>query len=138
MRDWAYDYVEHVLAKTGWTMNQLAKEAGLAASTINRPFRQGADAGGMSRRTLKKIADASGIDPRPFESAAGGRRPGFAEDMIDFAQSPKAPTLSFSSGLNRMTFRVDGGVVEIIATVDLEGISKLREKLTLIEALLKD
>lgn len=138
MRDWAYDYVEHVLETKGWTMNQLAKEAGVAASTINRPFRLGADAGGMSRRTLKKIAEASGIDPKPFERAARPERIGVEEDAGPFLALPGPPTLSISSGENRITFRVDGGVAEIIARVDADGIAKLREKLNLIESLLRD
>lgn len=65
----ALDYVRHVMLVTGLTATALAKKAGLAASTTNRPLRNPNHCGTLSLTAIGKIAKATGIDPAPFLSA---------------------------------------------------------------------
>lgn len=66
MRDPGIEYLRHVLEKKGWTAADLARRAGLAHSTINRPLTKPNYEMGISRRTLEKVYLASGIDPAAF------------------------------------------------------------------------
>lgn len=144
MRDWAIDYILHVLEKKDWSANKLAQEARVAASTINRPLRIKDYANKLSRQTITKIQVASGIDPAPFIPAE------FAEDAAMFAgrqqthadralakldQDDPAPN---AQSLNEIKIAVVGSVAQIVATVNRDGIAKLRKKLDAIESMIDD
>lgn len=64
------DWIGEIREATGMSQSRIAKEAGIAASTINRPM--GEEVGyRVKLDTITKIADATGIDPpeeliRPF------------------------------------------------------------------------
>jgi phage repressor protein C with HTH and peptisase S24 domain len=70
MRDRAVDYLRHVLDQKGWTAADLARRAGVAHSTINRPLTIPDYPNAISRQTIQKVWQASGIDPSPFTDAA--------------------------------------------------------------------
>lgn len=143
MRDWAFDYVLHVLEEKGWSMNRLANEIGVAASTINRPLRDPDWPHSLSRKTISKIWETTGIDPAPFIPE------GFSEDRSMF--SPRRPEdqavrpspmpirteapSSFDQE-NKIRITLDGHRVLVDATVDRDGLAKLRQKLETIESLL--
>lgn len=144
MRDWAIEYILHVLEAKNWSANRLATKAGVAASTINRPLREPDWPHKLSRTTVQKIQIASGIDPKSFIPE------GFAEDEVMFARStasdrnrrvlelldqpPQAP----SQPVNEIKIAVVGKIAQIVATVDRDGINRLRAKLDAIERMLDD
>lgn len=148
MADWTLAYIGHILETRNWSMNQLAEKAGVAASTINRPMRQKGAKHSLSRQTIKKIAAASGIDPAPFVPAA------MAEEKSIFALQPPRPktyerrileTLHnptaeepAASALprNEIKIAVVGDLAQIVATVDREGLARLRQKLDALEAMM--
>lgn len=143
MRDWAIDYILHVLEKMDWSANRLATEAGVASTTISRPLRERDNyAGRLSRSTIEKIRAVTGIDPGPFIPRE------MAEDADHFA-SP-SPARSRADRLiarldgedakparNEIKIAVVGDLAQIVATVDLEGIEKLRRKIDAIEEMLR-
>jgi lambda repressor-like predicted transcriptional regulator len=147
MRDWAIDYVMHVLEAKEWSANRLASEAGLAASTIARPLRTLDYKDKLSRTTIAKIAKASGIDPSPFIPA------GFNEDKVTFsamAARPKTTAdrvlatmddplpMSSPPQTNEIRIAVVGRLAPIVATVDRAGIAKLRARLDALDTILDD
>jgi len=153
MRDWAIDYILHVLVAKNWSANRLATEAGVAASTINRPLRDKNWSNNFSRTTLMKIQEASGIDPKPFIPAemteesemfsakanrtGMGRRPESLADRVllglDIASVPPLPL-----DINKIKIAVAGPIAQIVATVDRTGLARLRRKLDAIESMLED
>ena len=143
MRDWAIDYLLHVLEKKDWSANRLAGEAGVATSTIGRPLREGENyAGKLSRTTIEKVRQASGIDPSPFIPE------GMAEDAGLFASRPKTSADHILATMdspdpnhlkkNEIRIAVVGDLAQIVATVDRDGIARLRKKLDAIETMLDD
>lgn len=144
MRDWAIEYVLHVLEKRDWSANRLATEAGLATSTIARPLRDPDYPNKLSRATIAKIRDASGIDPAPFVPSE------MAEDEAIFTQGIQTLAARSLATLdpadappdrpfrNQIKFVVDGKVAQIAATIDRAGIDMLRKKLDAIESVLDD
>lgn len=142
MKDWAIDYVLHVLETKDWTMNRLATETGVAASTINRPLRDKSWKGKLSRDTISKIQAASGINPREFITD------GFAEDHPRFASSGSVtvsgsalsaldePHSLTTQKINEIKIAIDGSNAQIVATINREGIATLRRKLDLLEEML--
>lgn len=143
MRDWAIDYILHVLETKNWSANRLAEEAGLASSTIARPLRTQNDPRyRVSRTTIHKIAKASGIDPAPFAppgmedeasvydpSSSGAR---ILEAIEKLGMKPNGePT-------NEIKVTVYGSLARIVCTVDRAGLAKLRAKLDAIESMLDD
>jgi transcriptional regulator with XRE-family HTH domain len=149
MRDWAIDYIVHVLEAKDWTMNRLSEEAGVAASTINRPLRDRNYPHSLSRATIRKIAAASGIDPAPYipadQSEDRALFAGFAERartyadraLEDLDKPPEAKgTPLAASPLNEIKIAVVGNLAQIVATIDREGLQRLRQKLDALEAML--
>ena len=143
MRDWAIDYILHVLEKKDWSMNRLAKEAHVSASTINRPLRDPDWPHKLSRDTIAKIREASGIDPSPFIPTS------FAEDAAVFSADKPSPgdealqiMLAKKRGaatpLNEIKVVMANGIAEIHAVINREGIAKLRKKIDAIESMLED
>jgi lambda repressor-like predicted transcriptional regulator len=147
MRDWAIDYVMHVLETKEWSANRLASEAGLAASTIARPLRTLDYKDKLSRTTIAKIARASGIDPTPFIPA------GFEEDKVTFSATAARPRTTADRVLaalddaqvptppaqtNEIRIAVVGRLAQIVATVDKAGIAKLRARLDALDTMLDD
>lgn len=128
--DPALTYLQHVLAKTNWTMNELAERAGVAASTINRPLR-GGHKHSLSRKTLVKIARASGIQPPPTLLATPVATD--ADPPPGFAAPAAAPML----GHNEVRVVISARGAEIHAHVDRAGLAALRAKIDLIEKLLE-
>ena len=128
-------------------MNRLAKEAGVTASTINRPLRDRDYSGSLSRQTIRKIAVASGIDPAPFipENMAEDARifAGMAErarTYVDRAleQLDKPPaTTGTGLGRNEIKIAVVGELAQIVATIDREGLADLRRKIDAIELMIE-
>lgn len=137
MDQWTLRYLDAVMAQTGWSMNQVSELTGIAASTVNRPYREG---GNLSRRTLDKIHEKSGLDPKPYApESVRARWYGLEDEGADFKPRPDpSPTLTIMSGRSNIKVSIDSGIAEIAATVDADGIAKLREKLDLIEALLRN
>ncbi|WP_243612954.1 hypothetical protein [Shimia aestuarii] len=144
MKDWAIDYILHVLEKKDWSANRLATEAGVAASTINRPLRE-ADNWDyrLSRKTIMKIQAASGIDPTPFIPK------GFSEEVALFSHTPppkigsseiaareNPPPRQPPHNVNEVRITVSGPTAQIVATVNKEGIESLRKKLDALESIL--
>ena len=145
MRDWSIKYMMDVLEKKDWSPNRLANQSGLATSTIARPLREKDYPHKLSRSTISKIWRASGIDPSPYIPK------GLHEDAAIFSQqSPQTTAARVLSDLdnnlpdgrtqkrNEIKHAVVGDVAQIVATVDLEGIQKLRRLLDKIESILKD
>jgi len=145
MRDWALDYLMHVIEAKNWSMNRLAQEAGVASSTINRPLRDKNWKHKLSRDTVSKVYQASGIDPKPFipahlaeESAMfSGPQPSRIRailERLDDVPDPAPAALS----VNEIKIAVVGPTAQIVATIDRKGLAKLRQKLDAIEAMLDD
>lgn len=145
MRDWAVEYILHVLETKDWSPNRLASEAGLAASTIARPLRDKNWSYNISRRTLMKIRTASGIDPGMFSPK------GFSEDSSIFSDNyPKTTARHVLENLdqnsqdtkelavNQIKITIVGNLAKIEATVDRDGIAKLKLKLDTIATIIDD
>jgi lambda repressor-like predicted transcriptional regulator len=152
MRDWALDYILHVMQAKNWSANRLAIEASVASSTIARPLRQSDWPHKISRTTIAKVYEASGIDPNGFipdgmaEDKAlfsgpppGTNAPRFFAEMV--ANQPMA-TIEFGrptfTKVNEIKIEVVGAWAQIVATVDRSGIGRLRAKLDAIESMLDD
>ncbi|WP_439137509.1 hypothetical protein [Roseicyclus sp.] len=142
MKDWAIDYVLHVLQEKNWSANRLAKEVGLSSTTISRPLADPCYAGSLSRRTITKIFEKTGIDPAPFVPEQGvGKK--------QFYVSPPVPrrnkgnvhggtlgSRKHESPLNHITLEFDGRTLRLEATLDRSGLEDLRRKLDAIESLM--
>lgn len=145
MRDWAISYILAVLEAKDWSANQLATNAGVAASTINRPLREKDWPHKLSRTTISKIRDVSGVDPTPFipdsfaEDAAvfgnGGPNTLAARSLSTIDRPEAVPN---AQTLNEIKIAVVGPLAQIVATVNREGLTKLRQKLDAIEAMLDE
>lgn len=145
MKDWAITYILHVLEAKDWSANRLATEAGVASSTINRPLRERDWPHKISRTTLTKIQEASGIDPSPFipdgfsedkSMFSGVRIRTVADRALDNLDKPQpAPN---AQAVNEIKIAVVGPLAQIVATVNREGIARLRAKLDAIESMLDD
>lgn len=145
MRDWALDYILHVLEAKDWSANRLAVEAGVSPSTINRPLRIVDWPHHLSRTTIAKIWDATGIDPAPFipegfsEDSATFSMPrprSMAQNVLEQMDTPtSAPN---AQKINEIKVAVVGPLAQIVATINREGIARLREKLDAIESMLDD
>lgn len=149
MRDWAIDYILNVLELKNWSATRLAKEAGVAVSTIARPLREKDWPNKLSRETIRKIQEASGVDPDPFVTD------GFSEEKTPFAPRDRPKTaaaialeqLDVPTGAkpqpnaqarNEIKIAVVGDLAQIVATIDKAGLTKLRAKLDAIESMLDD
>lgn len=146
MTDWAITYLRHVLDVTGYSVNKLAQEAGVATSTLNRPLNTPNWRHKLSRDTIQKVYRATGIDPTPFTQAgmadtAKGLdlrsmppRPETRADRV-LQGLPPPPTVTRTPAIS---ISVENGVAMITATVDRAGLDQLRRKLDAVEALLDD
>jgi lambda repressor-like predicted transcriptional regulator len=148
MRDWAIDYILHILETKQWSMNRLAQEAGVATSTIARPIREREYPHKLSRDTITKIREASGIDPAPFIPAE------LAEDANLFSPPPGQRTRAGrilaaldtpaaaegpnAQATNEIKIAIVGPLVQIVATVNKAGLARLRAKLDMIESILDE
>lgn len=140
MRHWAVDYILAVLEKKDWSANRLAVEAGLSASTINRPLRDPDWPYDISPRTVSKVHAASGIDPAPY-------MPRHMAEPHDMYRAPRRETRADRtlSGLpapemrevNKIDMRVENGLLHLTATIDARGIATLRQKLDALEIVLQ-
>jgi transcriptional regulator with XRE-family HTH domain len=143
MKDWAIDYIRYVLDTLHWSANQLAAKSGVAASTISRPLREQDYPFHISRTTISKIAAATGIDPTPFIPD------GLAEPVAAFVgpdtqaartlralDSPASP--GAGQPTNEIKVAIVGSLAQIVATVNREGLARLRAKIDAIEAMLDD
>lgn len=138
MIKWQQNYIEHVLTERNWSMNQMASAAGVAASTINRPMRDDGSDQELSFRTISKIWDASGIDPGPFMPRSSDGQPGLEDPTSDFVRIAGRTNAAPRRDGNEISITITDGAANIQARVDVNGIAKLREKLDLIEKLLRD
>nr|WP_323779582.1 hypothetical protein [Amylibacter sp.] len=150
MRDWAIDYILHVLDAKSWTANRLASEAGVAASTINRPLREKNWPHKLSRATLVKIRDASNIDPSPFIPEEADES-AFLSMNYDLGAPTEETMARLESAVqsHKQTWpsptRLEKGDIEISisgnhayieAFIHLDDIARLRKKLDAIEMML--
>jgi len=143
MRDWAVEYLLHVLEAKDWSVNRLASESGVATSTLARPLREKDWPHKLSRGTIHKVREATGIDPSPFIPKE------FSEERTEFARARPETSADrvlhnldhdgpqqAEQPLNEIKIAVVGTRAQIVATIDRQGIAKLREKLNAIEAML--
>jgi transcriptional regulator with XRE-family HTH domain len=144
MTNWTAEYLTHVLDAKEWSMNRLAEEIGVAASTINRPLRLKEP---LSAKTVAAIYQATGIDPADFvpkdfqepisvyRNAPSQPRPRTVADeaLSKLDTEPAAPN---AQSVNEIKVAVVGPIAQIVATVDRDGIAKLRAKLDAIESML--
>lgn len=144
MRDWAIDYLLHVMEVKGWSANRLATEAGVASSTIARPLREKDWAFRLSRDTINKVAAASGVDPAAFAPrgmAEGGLSSAVRPDTVaarSLRALDQAQPMPSAFERNEIKIAVVGPLAQIVATVDRAGLAKLRQKLDIIESMLDD
>lgn len=148
MKHWTIEYILHVLEAKDWSMNRLASEAGVSPSTINRPIREKDWSFAISARTIGKIFRATNIDPSPF-MPKGMSEPASMYMGEESKPRPKSSaqttlenldseTSAPAFAVNEIKIAMVGPIAQIIATVDREGIAKLRKKLDAIEAMLDD
>jgi phage repressor protein C with HTH and peptisase S24 domain len=78
-------YLEEVMRVRDWTSTQLARESGVAPSTINRFLNDKNVAHELSLVTLRKIAVASGV-PIPSEVLPSEEKKGISEPNVDLTQ----------------------------------------------------
>ena len=143
MKHWTVEYILHVLEQRDWSANRLAQEAGVAVSTIGRPLREQDYKYALSPATVAKVHKASGIDPKPY----------MPKEMSEPNEMYRAGTGSTAAralkrlmeketdqiareSINHIQIAVCGSIAQIVATIDREGIEKLRKKLDAIEAML--
>lgn len=147
MRDWAIDYILNVLEIKEWSANRLATEAGVAASTINRPLRDPEWPHKLSRSTIAKIRDASGVDPAPFiptemaedaEIFSRGQRLLQQVGSVDAMGEAEGQSALNAQKRNEIKVAIVGPLAQIVATIDKDGIDRLRAKLDAIESMLDD
>lgn len=135
MRDWAIDYMLHVLEARNWSPNRLASEAGVASTTISRPLKEPEYPHKLNRTTIAKIHAASGIDPAPF---APKETPYIADTLPRGMAEQPTPMRIHAEGRNSLSILIDGPLVRIQGVLDKEGAKKLRESLDHIIAILAD
>lgn len=146
MRDWAIDYITHAIEAKGWSMSRLAQEAGVAASTINRPLRDPDWPHKLNRTTIAKIRSATGIDPTPFipadsaEDQAFFASEGVEKGPVETAPQPKPGEVYLvrDSKLNQLSIMSNGELIQITGTFNREGLKKLQERITNIVNLMDD
>ncbi|MBY6120237.1 hypothetical protein KUV64_13955 [Mameliella alba] len=124
-------------------MSQLAREAGVAASTINRPMREQDWSFALHPGTVAKIHAASGIDPAEFmpremqeppemyRAATDSLAARALRDLDDPKDTSKPPPDAQST--NEIKIAVVGDMVQISATVNKDGLAELRRRLDLAE-----
>lgn len=144
MAHWTNDYVMAVLDKMDWSMNRLAEEAGLSASTINRPIKAGE---ALSPKTVSKVFAVSKVDPAPFMpqemdeppalyTAPLGPRPQTNADRVLRGLGEEPADVALRT--NEIKIALVGPVVQIVATVDRAGLAQLQTKLEKIADLLDE
>jgi len=142
MKHWTAQYVLSVLEQLDWSMNKLAEEIDVAATTVNRPIRSDE---GLSPKTISKIYRRTGIDPAPFtpkemdepisvyKLGASGQRPETNADRVlkdldsDTTLTPKEKNI---------VIRIDGARAQVSATVDKDGLRDLINKLEAVEKII--
>ena len=142
MKHWTAKYVLSVLDQKDWSMNRLAEEIGVAATTVNRPMRADEP---LSAKTISKIFQKTGIDPAPFapdgleepisvyKSGPMGKQPkSRAHRVLETLDDPQ-PQVPVAFGIK---IALDGRYAQIVATVDKDGLRQLIEKLEGIEKII--
>jgi transcriptional regulator with XRE-family HTH domain len=149
-KHWTIEYLGQVLEQRDWSMARLAREAGVSASTINRPMREANWSFALHPGTVAKIHAASGIDPRDFMPRDMEEPPEMFRASTDTVAAQvlrnldKPPVAEPDEGRpnaqarNEIKIAVVGDLAQIVATVDRAGLAKLRAKLDAIDAMLDD
>jgi transcriptional regulator with XRE-family HTH domain len=75
-----HEFIETVLAKTGWSQTDLANRAGLDPSTLSRFLTKGRNGHALRASTIQRISSASGI---AFGASAPIENHGMAESEAD-------------------------------------------------------
>jgi len=90
------DYVRLVIERTGRPPTRIAKDLGIAPSTLTRLLRGPEDsAATLHARTLRKLEEYSGVAfASGGEQAAGAAARGFREDAVPFDAKGADPALS--------------------------------------------
>jgi len=87
------EYVRLVVERTGKAATRIAKELGIAPSTLTRLLKEESPTATLHARTLRKLQDYSGIPPIFGDSSAPVLR-GFGEDAVPFDARSADPVLS--------------------------------------------
>lgn len=137
---WQIKYLRHVLDRTGQSIAELARNAGLAHTTINRPLKTPNWKYELKPDTIKAVAEATGIDPTPFIVEGAAEPPALYLGKPSRPRSQADQVLRSLPAPNmRGDFHVhlDGDIVRVSAAVDLATIPRLRKALDAMEDLLK-
>lgn len=128
----------HVLQARDWSMNRLAREAGVAASTINRPLRDRDWPYPLKPDTIARIHRASGIDPRPFVAGEMAEPAEMYASPREAAPKPEASAkaLHQTAPLNVVDLYIENGTATVLARLDRAGLDALRRKLDALEVVL--
>jgi transcriptional regulator with XRE-family HTH domain len=149
MEHWTKSYVFAVLEQMQWSMNKLATEIGVSASTINRPIR----AEGLSAKTVSKIYNVTKVDPEPYFPKGFSEPPSLFKDpfqipprrapadirreqLVMRGQEITSETPDLAAQYTDISMR--GHLVQIHAVCDKAGLSRLIEKLTITLDILDD
>ncbi|MFG1184390.1 helix-turn-helix domain-containing protein [Xanthobacter aminoxidans] len=82
-------YLRFVLKEMGISATELAKRAGVAATTLTRPLNDPGHKFTLTTKTISRIAEASGISPGPFFSAPDLATASLASVFDDRVYDPK-------------------------------------------------
>ncbi|WP_181892982.1 hypothetical protein [Falsiruegeria mediterranea] len=139
MTHWTREYVLAVLERQDWSMNRLATEIGVAATTINRPLKSKDASAGLSAKTISKIYETTGVDPSEFAPV------GMSEPIALYMEKPQGrrPETTADRALKKVIssqtgehqeqkIAIVGDLVQVAATVDKDGLEKLIKRLNLI------
>lgn len=149
MKHRTIEYLKHVLEKMDWSMNRLANETNLSASTINRPLREPDWPHGLSPDTVGKIHSATGVDPTPFiptnMKEPGAMFLGEPHDPMPESNArrvlrnlDKEAAGESANQVNKVHVSMDGNLALISATINKNGIALLRKKIDALEMMLDD
>jgi transcriptional regulator with XRE-family HTH domain len=88
------EYVQLVVDRMGKAPTRIAKELGIAPSTLTRLLKSETPTATLHARTLRKLQDYSGIPPLFGTDASAPAPRGFAEDAVPFDAKSADPAVS--------------------------------------------
>lgn len=112
-------YLRYVLKDMGISATELAKRAGVAATTLTRPLNDPGHKFTLTTKTISKIAEASGISPGPFFSAPDSVAASLASVYDDRVYDKKQwPTSGSPPDLTFVVGEAEPGVWRELAIAD--------------------
>lgn len=138
---WEIEYLRHVEKVDGRSLSAIAKAANIAPTTLTRPVNDEKHKYSIKLQTLEAVRQETGIDFIEFQKRAVQQQ-GFSEPankstlarrVLESLDNPteEPATTDFRVG-------TDGNLVQIVATVNKEGIDRLIRKLEAMKLLLDD